>query len=119
RPPNRPWSKGRAGFIGDAAHSTTPNLGQGGCQAIEDAVVLARHLAKDPDPARALEAFTDERFPRTSAVVKESWKFGRLAQKQGKLTGWPRDTMMGLVGPLVGAGSVLKYAQFDVGPLPK
>ena len=50
RPPNRPWSNGRAGLIGDAAHSTTPNLGQGGCTAIEDAVVLARCLATAADP---------------------------------------------------------------------
>jgi 2-polyprenyl-6-methoxyphenol hydroxylase-like FAD-dependent oxidoreductase len=118
RPPNRPWSKGRAGLIGDAAHSTTPNLGQGGCTAIEDAVVLARHLATSPDPARALEAFTAERFPRTAAVIKESWTFGKLGQKEGKLSCWMRDTLIGLFGPLVGAGSVLKHAQFDVGPLP-
>jgi 2-polyprenyl-6-methoxyphenol hydroxylase-like FAD-dependent oxidoreductase len=118
RPPNRPWSKGRAGLIGDAAHSTTPNLGQGGCTAIEDSVVLARHFATNPDPARALEGFTAERYPRTAGVINESWKFGRLAQKEGKLTCWFRDTMFGLFGPLIGPGSILKHATFDVGPLP-
>jgi 2-polyprenyl-6-methoxyphenol hydroxylase-like FAD-dependent oxidoreductase len=41
RPPTRAWSVGRIGLIGDAAHPTTPNYGQGGCQAIEDGVVLA------------------------------------------------------------------------------
>lgn len=118
RPPNRPWSNGRAGLIGDAAHSTTPNLGQGGCTAIEDAVVLARCLAMAADPARGLEAFTAERFARTAAVIRESWKFGRLGQKEGRLTCWFRDTMVGLFGPLAGAGSLLQYAKFDVGPLP-
>ena len=117
RAPNRPWSKGRAGIIGDAAHSTTPNLGQGGCTAIEDSVVLARHLATNPDPAQALEAFTAERFPRTSGVIRESWKFGRLGQKQGRLACWFRNTMIGLLGPLVGASGLMKHAQFDVGPL--
>jgi 2-polyprenyl-6-methoxyphenol hydroxylase-like FAD-dependent oxidoreductase len=117
RPPNRPWSKGRAGLIGDAAHSTTPNLGQGGCMAIEDAVVLARNLKAAPDPARALEAFTAERYPRTAAIVRKSWKFGLLSQKEGRFTCWLRDTAIGLVGPLLGAGGFLKDARFDVGAL--
>lgn len=45
RPPTNIWSKGRIGLIGDAVHPTTPNLGQGGCVAIEDAVALARAMA--------------------------------------------------------------------------
>ncbi|MFD0359060.1 FAD-dependent monooxygenase, partial [Streptomyces sp. NPDC127110] len=39
---------GRTAWLGDAAHAMAPNLGQGGCQAIEDAVVLA-HLLPDPE----------------------------------------------------------------------
>lgn len=44
------WTTGSFGrgcvtLVGDAAHPMTPNLGQGGCTAIEDAVVLARELA--------------------------------------------------------------------------
>jgi len=35
------WSSGRIGLIGDAAHATTPNLGQGGAMAVEDALALA------------------------------------------------------------------------------
>jgi 2-polyprenyl-6-methoxyphenol hydroxylase-like FAD-dependent oxidoreductase len=119
RAPTRPWSVGRAGLIGDAAHSTTPNLGQGGCTAIEDAVVLARCLATATDPARGLEAFTAERFDRTAKVVRESWKFGRLGQTEGRPTCWLRDVMIGLLGPLIGAGGLLKHATFDVGPLPE
>jgi hypothetical protein len=42
------WGQGRVTLLGDAAHPTTPNLGQGACQAIEDAVVLAASLADDP-----------------------------------------------------------------------
>ncbi|WP_180050824.1 MULTISPECIES: FAD-dependent urate hydroxylase HpxO [unclassified Acinetobacter] len=36
--------KGRVVIVGDAAHSTTPDIGQGGCQAMEDAIYLARSL---------------------------------------------------------------------------
>ncbi|MFO1065283.1 MAG: FAD-dependent monooxygenase [Pirellulales bacterium] len=46
RPPRRPWAQGRSVLVGDAAHSTTPNFGQGGGMAIEDAVVLARRAPK-------------------------------------------------------------------------
>jgi 2-polyprenyl-6-methoxyphenol hydroxylase-like FAD-dependent oxidoreductase len=119
RPPVRVWSKGAVGVIGDAAHPTTPNLGQGGCLAIEDAVVLARQLVAQPHPARALETFTAERVKRASAIVRESWRFGRLAQKQGRLTCWFRDTALGLVAKVMSPAAFLKHARFDVGPLPK
>jgi 2-polyprenyl-6-methoxyphenol hydroxylase-like FAD-dependent oxidoreductase len=118
RPPVRVWSRGRVGLIGDAAHPTTPNLGQGGCLAIEDAVVLARQLVAHPDPARALDAFTAERVKRASAIVRESWRFGRLAQKQGPLTCWLRDTALGLFARVMSPAAFLKHARFDVGPLP-
>jgi 2-polyprenyl-6-methoxyphenol hydroxylase-like FAD-dependent oxidoreductase len=119
RPPVRTWVKGRVGIIGDAAHPTTPNLGQGGCMAIEDSVVLARQFANNADPTHALEAFAAERFARTAAIVRESWKFGRLAQKEGKLTCWLRDTAIGLFAKVMSPAGFLKYARFDVGLLNK
>jgi 2-polyprenyl-6-methoxyphenol hydroxylase-like FAD-dependent oxidoreductase len=118
RPPVRPWSKGRVGLIGDAAHPTTPNFGQGGCQAIEDGVVLARALATNlADPTAALEAFTAERFKRTSAITNESWRFGRIGQWEGGLWCRLRDAAFGLLMPLIGSRSMPKHAKFDVGPL--
>jgi 2-polyprenyl-6-methoxyphenol hydroxylase-like FAD-dependent oxidoreductase len=117
RPPVRVWSKGRVGVIGDAAHPTTPNLGQGGCMAIEDAVVLARRFAGASDPARALEEFVAERWKRTSSIVRESWRFGTIAQTEGRLTCRLRDALLGLFARLAGPGAILKHAGFDVGPL--
>jgi 2-polyprenyl-6-methoxyphenol hydroxylase-like FAD-dependent oxidoreductase len=118
RPPVQTWSKGRVGLVGDAIHPTTPNFGQGGCMAVEDSVVLARHFAREKEPARALEAFAAERRPRTSAIVNESWKFGKLAQKEGALTCRFRDAAFGVLGKLLGPDNFLKYARFDVGALP-
>lgn len=75
------FHQGRIALLGDAAHAMTPNLGQGGCQALEDAVVLA-HLAApdagDEAVARALAAYTAQRLPRTTGVVRRSWSIGRL-----------------------------------------
>ncbi|EEY89684.1 MULTISPECIES: FAD-dependent urate hydroxylase HpxO [Acinetobacter] len=42
--PFNQFYKGRVVILGDAAHSTTPDIGQGGCQAMEDAIYLARAL---------------------------------------------------------------------------
>jgi 2-polyprenyl-6-methoxyphenol hydroxylase-like FAD-dependent oxidoreductase len=118
RPPMRIWSRGRIGLIGDAAHPTTPNLGQGGCMAIEDAVVLARSLHNTADVAGAIEAFTRERYPRTRRIAAESWRLGALGQRQGRLTCWMRDRMMRLMIGIFGSRDFIKHASFDVGPLP-
>jgi 2-polyprenyl-6-methoxyphenol hydroxylase-like FAD-dependent oxidoreductase len=105
-------------LIGDAAHPTTPNLGQGGCMAIEDAVVLARRMRGDGDLAHKLASFAAERSPRTSAITRESWRFGRLGQWEGRLPCWLRDRLFGLLLPIVEPPGLLSYATFDVGPLP-
>ncbi len=58
RPPIMTWSKGRVTLLGDSAHAMQPNLGQGGCMAIEDAYTLACELSTamheaDGKPGRA------------------------------------------------------------------
>lgn len=117
RPPNPNWATGRVVLVGDAAHPTTPNLGQGGCMAIEDAVVLARCLKRGPDVPTSLTAFVRERFARTSGVTNESRKFGRLGQWEGAAACWVRNRLLRAVLPLVGAKGMTKYAAFDVGAL--
>jgi 2-polyprenyl-6-methoxyphenol hydroxylase-like FAD-dependent oxidoreductase len=81
RPPARGWSRGRVTLLGDAAHPTTPNFGQGGCMAIEDACVLAVCLAGRPDdlPA-ALRDFEERRHGRTAAITRQSLLYGRIGQ---------------------------------------
>ncbi|TMR26301.1 FAD-dependent monooxygenase, partial [Nonomuraea zeae] len=69
RDPLPRWGEGRVTLLGDAAHPMYPVGSNGGSQAILDARVLARCLAADEDPARALEAYEEERRPATSALV--------------------------------------------------
>lgn len=45
--PLRPWGYGPVTLLGDAAHPCTPNLGQGGCMALEDALVLAKSVQRE------------------------------------------------------------------------
>lgn len=73
------WHVGRVGLLGDAAHATTPNLGQGGAQAVEDAAVLAECLTSNRDPAAAFAAYEERRRAKATLVVKRSWQFGKLA----------------------------------------
>jgi 2-polyprenyl-6-methoxyphenol hydroxylase-like FAD-dependent oxidoreductase len=80
RPPADRWSAGRVTLLGDAAHPTTPNLGQGAAMAIESSVVLARCLAAHDSLSAALAAYEATRRPRTSYVTEASWRLGRVAQ---------------------------------------
>lgn len=73
-PPER-FVKGRVALIGDAAHATTPTLGQGGCQAMEDALVLAQFLTTtNVSVADALERYEQVRQPRTAQLVLKARK---------------------------------------------
>jgi 2-polyprenyl-6-methoxyphenol hydroxylase-like FAD-dependent oxidoreductase len=82
REPLACWSQGRVTLLGDAAHPMTPNLGQGACQAIEDAVVLGQCFDDDGDVESALGAYEKRRLERTTEIVKQSWRIGRIAQWQ-------------------------------------
>jgi 2-polyprenyl-6-methoxyphenol hydroxylase-like FAD-dependent oxidoreductase len=73
------WRKGRVLLIGDAAHASSPMMGQGGCMAVEDAAVLAQLLETSPSIDAALDAFSPRRRPRVDWVQAQSDKLGRNA----------------------------------------
>lgn len=85
------YAFGRVVLTGDAAHATTPNLGQGACQAIEDAVVLADEVQKGPDLPAAFRRFEQRRMKRTHAIVNTSWQVGRVAQLENGALAAARD----------------------------
>ena len=88
RPIARRWSDGRSVLIGDAAHPMRPHLGQGGCQAIEDAVILAACIAAGPHVASACRTFESVRRGRVTAIVRESKLIGRIVNgRPAVLTG--------------------------------
>jgi 2-polyprenyl-6-methoxyphenol hydroxylase-like FAD-dependent oxidoreductase len=79
----RPWSHNRVVFLGDSIHATTPNLAQGGCQAIEDALCLALCLKSyAPDFEKSFSAYHRLRQNKVMKIVKNSWQFGRAAHSR-------------------------------------
>jgi 2-polyprenyl-6-methoxyphenol hydroxylase-like FAD-dependent oxidoreductase len=91
--PIKTWAKGNVALLGDAAHGATPNMGQGGCQAIEDAAVVAQMLEKLP-AKDAFQRYNAIRIAKAHYVVRNSWRLGRMAHWQHPLPRNMRDTLM-------------------------
>lgn len=91
RPPTWPWGAERVTLLGDAIHATTPNLGQGACQALEDAVVLTDSLRRSATPEAGLRDYEQRRRERTAFVIKQSWSLGNVFQFRNPLMVWLRN----------------------------
>lgn len=96
RPPLKSWSTGRVGLLGDAAHPMLATLGQGACQAIEDAAVLGDAVGADGDVIAALQAYGARRAPHAAAVVRRSHRVARLAHLRNPLAVAARDASLRL-----------------------
>ncbi len=83
RPARGRTVSGPVALVGDAAHGMTPDLGQGGAQALGDAVGLSRHLAGAADVPAALAAFAREQRTRTVPIVLQSRFAGWVGQLDG------------------------------------
>lgn len=87
-PPLASYVSGRVALVGDAAHAMTPNLGQGACQAIEDAVVLSEG---------DLPAYDRTRRARTQSITRRSRRIGTVAQWSSPVAVTLRDTALRLM----------------------
>lgn len=94
-PPGRtPLHQGRHVLVGDAAHAMEPNLGQGACLAIEDAVVLAHSLAAQPSVSAGLSSYAAARASRVASLARQSRRLGRVAQQANPWATAVRDAAM-------------------------
>jgi 2-polyprenyl-6-methoxyphenol hydroxylase-like FAD-dependent oxidoreductase len=118
RPALRSWTVGRVTLLGDAAHPTTPNLGLGGCMAIEDGLVLARALAlEDADHGRAFRRYEAERMARTTGAVRMSATFGWLGSVTSPVAVRLRELMTAATPAWFVARAFRQQVAFDPGPL--
>ncbi|MBI5974596.1 FAD-dependent monooxygenase [Staphylococcus canis] len=84
----------RVVLLGDAAHTTTPNMGQGATQAMEDAIVLANVLQKYDTRSDALKRYNRLRVKHTKKVIKRSRKIGKMAQKDRPISIKMRNALL-------------------------
>ena len=81
--PINEWYNNRTVLVGDAAHAMTPNMGQGGNQAIESAFVLARCLSEE-NYSEAFKKYQGIRKDHVDDVTQKSWQFGKLVGMKPK-----------------------------------
>ncbi|NUP23309.1 MAG: NAD-binding protein [Streptomyces sp.] len=105
------FTAGRVALLGDAAHAMTPHLGQGACQALEDATVLAAALADEPTVASALARYDAERRPRSQSVARAARRAGRMGQQlTHPLAVAVRNTALRLAPARVTVRAILRHA---------
>jgi 2-polyprenyl-6-methoxyphenol hydroxylase-like FAD-dependent oxidoreductase len=102
RPAAARWGEGRVTMLGDAVHPMTPNLGQGGCIAVEDAAILARCLAKYDDPRAALRVYESRRRARAARVASYSRRYGVFGQWQSSAATHLRARLLSSVPEALG-----------------
>jgi 2-polyprenyl-6-methoxyphenol hydroxylase-like FAD-dependent oxidoreductase len=118
RPAAARWGAGRVTMLGDAAHPMTPNLGQGGCVAVEDAAVLARCLAGYGDAEQALRVYESRRRARAERVADYSRRYGAFGQLDGRAAARLRARLLSSVPESAGRrllSLVFDYDAYRVG----
>jgi 2-polyprenyl-6-methoxyphenol hydroxylase-like FAD-dependent oxidoreductase len=94
-PPLKTYTVGNVVLAGDAAHAMTPNLGQGACQALEDAVVLGTVMSS----GAGLGAYDRQRRPRTQMITRRSHQIGVAAEWASPAAVTVRNTALRLLPP--------------------
>jgi len=88
------WQDKTVCLIGDAAHATTPNMGQGACQAIEDAYTIGQLLRKETPMEEAFSQYEKLRMKKAHRIVNTSWTLGKVAHLENPLGIWFRNMLM-------------------------
>lgn len=114
RAPVKAWGRGRITLLGDAAHPTTPNLGQGACQALEDAVVLADRLRASSAIEPALREYEEIRGPRTRLITNESYRLGRISQSENPMIRWGSRLAVQVMPPSVSWWSFERFLKTEL-----
>ncbi len=101
-------------MLGDAAHAMTPNLGQGACQAIEDAYALAYYLASVADIEAAFAHYQAIRLPRAQSIVRQSRRIGAAGQLHNPILCLARNVALKMTPERVRDRSLSAVVGYDI-----
>ncbi|WP_426274277.1 FAD-dependent monooxygenase [Chryseobacterium sp. S-02] len=88
------WQKDRVCLIGDAAHATTPNMGQGACQAIEDAYLLGKLFGEGKSVDEVFSQYEKLRMKKAHYIVNTSSTIGKVSHYENGLAVWLRNALL-------------------------
>lgn len=118
RPPARGWSSGSVVLLGDAAHATTPNMGQGAGMALESALILARCLSRSGSLKGALARYERTRWSRTKQITETSWTLGKMVHWEHRLGRALRNFVFQKTPPAVRERQLLQIGGYDAATAP-
>jgi len=84
-------------LMGDAAHATTPNMGQGACQALEDVAILIQEIKQNKDVRQAFRSFEQRRMSRTRYITQTSKLIGEVGQWDNNFLIFLRNNLLKIV----------------------
>jgi 2-polyprenyl-6-methoxyphenol hydroxylase-like FAD-dependent oxidoreductase len=113
RPPPKWLVRGRVALMGDAAHPMTPDLGQGACQAIEDAVVLGDCFPKGGTIEEVLVCYEKRRLRRVRSIVAASARICRMMNTTSSLAAGLRVAVVRSLPPSLGLRYLARFASRD------
>lgn len=114
RKTERRWGEGRVTMLGDAVHAMTSHVGQGACQAIEDAYTIAACLQRTSDPVAALRTYEQQRRQRASGVAMTAWRIGQIQSVRKPVIRSMRDQMFKAMLVSVANRSNTKLLSFEI-----
>lgn len=106
------WHQGKLCLIGDAAHATTPNMGQGACQAVEDAYVISRLLDEGKRIEEAFSEYGKIRLKKAHYIVNTSRLIGKVSHYENNIAVFLRNSALKMIPKLVASKQMDKV--FDI-----
>lgn len=108
------WFKSKVVLVGDAAHATTPNMGQGGNQALESAWAFGECMgAAKGNIANGFAQYQQQRLKKAHKIVNDSWRISEMVNLKSSVARGLRNCAMQLIPPQLAAASLKKVYALD------
>ena len=95
--PIHQWYRKQVVLVGDAAHATTPNMGQGGNQALESAWILSQCVEVNANLPDCFAQYQQMRIKKAHKIVSNSWKISQIVNLRGGILRGLRNTAIQMI----------------------